>query len=514
MIQLTPHHMNIASLWKHNSEQISFPQLDRDITVDVVIIGGGITGITAAMLLSKAGKKVAVIEALLVAGGSTGFSTGNLYNISGSESINIVRNKWGTEQAAKVVRSREEAINFIESCIIENDIRCDFKRVPWSIFSETGESKSYIDDEREAAESAGIKTSDEIPVNIPTLTGFSIPHQAQFNPYQYTVSLAKAIASDNCSIYENTKMLEYTDGEPCTVTTPSGKITAKKIVMATHTPKGIFAVHTMMGPYREYAIAATLKDNNYPPAGIFWDMKVQDHYSIRTADSSEGKILVAIGQKHKVGHKEENETQFNKLESFISKRYNVDAIKFRWAAQQYQPADRIPFIGTSSGTQNVYIATGFSADGLVYGTLAAMIISDQLSGKDNPYTTLYNASRVTPLASAPRFIKENMMVGFDLIKDYFFKKDATYFAEIGEGEGRIMEIEGKKCGVSRDESGGLHAVTALCPHMGCTVHFNQAEKSWDCPCHGSRFMRTGEVIEGPAISHLGYFKIDPGTQGQ
>ena len=503
--------ININSVWKESSEQGSFPILNQDITVDVAIIGGGITGITAAYLLAKEGKKVAVLEARAIGEGATGFSTGNLYAIPGTEGLHTVEQKWGEDHARLVVESRAAAIDFIEARVEEFAIDCGFKRVPFCLFSEHGESFLYINSERKASERAGLTVTDEIPLGLKKATGFSIANQAQFNPLQYTVALARRIQSDSCQIYQHTKMLDYEDGEPCVVTTDRGKVTASAVIMATHTPKGLFMVHTSMEPYREYAVAVTLK-GEYPPAGTFWDMKMMQHYSMRTYDTPRGRVLMVLGEKHKVGMQEDNESRFANLETFLRKRFDVATVEYRWAAQQYRPADGIPYIGISTGSKKTYIATGFSADGLVYGTLAAMIISDDICGKANAWSKTYPASRITPVASAGKFIKANASVTYELIKDLLFKKDADYFFEIKPTEGKIMKIEGHKCAVHRNQEGKISVVSAICPHMGCVVHFNSSEQSWDCPCHGSRFTTDGEVIEGPAIHALQKISADEEAQ--
>lgn len=493
--------VNIHSVWKGATQETAFPTLEKNLTVDVAIVGGGITGITAAYVLAREGKKVAVLEARTIGEGATGFSTGNLYAIPGTEGLHTIEKKWNQEVAKKVVESRAAAIDFIEARVNEFNIPCNFVRVPWCLFSEHGESVFYINKEKDAAIRAGLAVSSEIPIDIKTLTGFSISNQAQFNPLSYTVQLAKSIQSENCLIYQHTKMLKLEDGDPCVITTDKARVTATAVIMATHTPKGLYMVHASMEPYREYALGVTLK-GAYPPPGTFWNMSFFQHYSMRIADSPLGKILMVLGEKHKVGLKEHNEKRFENLEKFLNKRFDIDKVIYRWAAQQYRPADAIPYIGKSSGSKKTYIATGFSADGLVYGTLAAMIISDEICDKPNPWTDVYRASRLTPVASATKFVKANISVSYQLIKDYLFKKDTDNLLEIKPTEGKIMEIEGHCCAVHRNAAGSLSVVSAICPHMGCIVHWNSSEQSWDCPCHGSRFTTHGEVIEGPAIHAL------------
>lgn len=492
--------MTKTSIWEASTPETNFPILQTNLSVDAVVIGGGITGITAAYNLSKAGMRVAVLEASKIGEGDTGSSTGNLYGIIGDPGLHSIASSFSAAKAKEVVESRAAAVNFIENRIVEYAVDCDFKKVSWNLFTEGEESKDYIEKEREAAEKAGIATTSDIVFPLP-VTGFTIPNQAQFNPLKYVKGLAENIYSENCLIFENSRAVKIQEGEICTVETEGGTVTAQYIIMATHTPLGIYFVHTSLGAYREYAVAVKLK-GEYPSPGIFWDMLGKEHYSMRVYDSPKGKVLMVLGEIHKTGQKENNGECFDNLEKFLRKRFEVESVEYKWSAQQFKAADGLPYIGLSSGTTKTYIATGFSADGLTYGTLAAMIIADDILGNENRWAKTYDASRLTPIASAGKFIKENLNVAAELIKDTLKKADVEYFADIKPGEGKILEIEGKKCAASRATDGELFAVSAICTHMGCTVHWNKAEQSWDCPCHGSRFTQNGEIIEGPAIAPL------------
>lgn len=505
--------MGNKSVWKESTPEASFSQLSGDINVDVAIIGGGITGITAAYILSKAGKKVAVLEARKIGDGATGYSTGNLYATIGSPGLHTIESRFNEERMREVVESRGAAVDFIDGRVNEYSIECDFKRVPWSLFTEDGESQSFVEKEMKAAQKAGLTVTENVAFPRPVTFGFTVNNQAQFNPYSYTIGLAKNIQSPTCLVYEETKVTNVDEGDVCTVTTERGTVTCANVVMATHTPKGLYFVHTSLGPYREYAVAVKL-NGEYPPPGVWWDMRQSEHYSMRIFDSSKGRVLMVLGEMHKVGQKEHSNECFDNLETFLRERFDVASVEFKWSAQQFKASDGIPFIGLSTGNKKTYIATGFSADGLTYGTLASMIISDEILGRENKWSKTYDASRLTPIASAKEFVKENINVAAELIKDWIAKEDADKFSEVPAGEGKVMEVNGKKCGVYRDTSGALTAVSAVCPHLGCIVHWNEAETSWDCPCHGSRFTYDGEVIEGPAINALKKVEITSGANSK
>jgi glycine/D-amino acid oxidase-like deaminating enzyme/nitrite reductase/ring-hydroxylating ferredoxin subunit len=492
--------MGKVSVWFTDVEKTSFPPLNKQIEVDVAIIGGGITGITAAFLLAKAGKKVAVLEAHNVGTGSTGFSTGNLYCPIGGEGLHSIAGKFNEAKVRDVLESRSLAVDLIEQIIRNHHIDCDFRRVPWSLFTVEGHGREYIEKEQLIMQNAGFPLSSALSVPYTAEYGFTVPDQAQFNPLKYVVTFARMISDDNCQIFENTRVTGFEDGAPCTVQTENGSVIASQVIMATHTPKGIYMVHTNLGPYREYAVAVTLK-GKYPDPGIFWELQDNGHYSMRIFDSHEGKLLMALGESHKVGQKVRNEECYDRLEAFLRKRFKVDQVVYKWSAQQYKASDILPYIGKSPTNKNTYIATGFAADGLTYGTLAAMIISDSILGRENKWSDTYDASRLTPIASAQNFIKENVNVAYELIKDWISSDSAT-FEDVKNNEGRILDLPDGKHAVHRDGNGELHICSAVCPHMGCIVHWNHAEESWDCPCHGSRFSKDGEVLEGPAINPL------------
>jgi glycine/D-amino acid oxidase-like deaminating enzyme len=312
--------MSTISIWKDKAGETSFGTLKNNITVDVAIVGGGITGLTAAYILSAAGKRVAVLEARKIGEGATGSSTGNLYSTIGSPGLHNVKSKFNQQKIKEVVESRAAAVNFIEDRVREFNIDCDFKRVPWSLFTEDTSGDSFVEKEKKAAQEAGLNVTENFPSPWKVKMGFTVENQAQFNPLEYVVRLSQGIQSDNCHIYELTKVTDVAEGDVCTVTTAGGKVTAAHVVMATHSPKGIYAVHMNMGPYREYAVGVKLS-GTYPPPGVWWNMKSSsEHYSMRTYDTSKGTILMVLGEMHKVGQKENNHECFEILKKIPERK--------------------------------------------------------------------------------------------------------------------------------------------------------------------------------------------------
>ena len=497
--------MFTQSLWNSFSDTTNFPKLNEDTEVDVAIVGGGITGISTAQLLAKAGYSVAVLEARKVGGGTTSHSTGNLY-YDIDQVLSSLQSKYDNEIIRKVVNSRNSAVDFIEKNVQDFHLDCDFKRVPSFLYSSNKENADKIDKEFETALEAGVRmevaTKDEVPFKM--VRGVKVDRQAQFNSMRYVQGLANAVENESCRIYENTRVEEFEEGEDkVTLRTTGGTVTAKYAVHATHTPKGVkIMFHTVLGPYREYGVAAELTSGEYPE-GIFWGYYgAGEKVSIRSYSRGDEKFIIAVGQPHKVGQAKDNIQHIENLISFLKEHFDLGEIRHRWGGQHYKPADMLPYIGPQAEGSRQYIATGFSTDGLTYGTLAATLISDHIAGKDNPYAEIYKASRFTPGKSAGEFMKENLNVAAQFVQGLPFKRDEEELRLLKNGEGRIIEKDGHKVAASRSENGELNLHSAFCTHMNCVVHWNNAERTWDCPCHGSRFNQQGGVLEGPAIDPL------------
>jgi glycine/D-amino acid oxidase-like deaminating enzyme/nitrite reductase/ring-hydroxylating ferredoxin subunit len=477
-----------------------FSALSADKVTDVVIIGAGITGLSTAYNLVKSGKKVIVVESREIGMGTTGFSTGNLYVPTAQ--FHTIRSKHGKKALDDIIWARSAALTFIRERISEFNIDCALTNVPWCYSTVNDDDVKGVENEQEAMKYAGLPVYSTIPDQFPfdAKSIALLEDQSQINPLQYVKKLAAEIAGDNCQIYENTRVTGIKDGDTCVVETTGGTIRAGKVVQATHTPKGIYAVHAVMEVYREFALAVQL-NQEAPQKGIYWIRDGQNKYSIRTYTTHEGNFAIVINETQKLGHKERTEENFENLERYIRARFEVGKVKYLWAAQKYMPADYLPYIGTSPLQSNVYIATGFSSDGLIYGTAASIIISDLITGKENPWAKTFDPRRFTPLASAEKAMKENIDVVRHFVKDYI-KGTEKEFTGLQIGEAKLIDFNGKKSAAYRDENEQLHIVSATCPHLGCIVHWNSAEKSWDCPCHGSRFSYDGEVLEGPAINGL------------
>lgn len=497
--------MDTTSLWDKITTTFDFSKLSENLEVDVAIIGGGITGITTALQLINDNKRVAILEANKIGGVTTSYSTGNLYVPVQPYYQNIIR-KFDVETAREIAKSREFAINFIEKNVQEKKLPCHFSRRPWFIYTDDENKISFLEKEVAAIKELGfdINYIDHLPLPFKFKKAAWMANQARFNPMQYVVSLAQLLEQQGAHIYSNTRVLSIEEKQSfCILTTnTNNNITAKKVVLATHTPSGVNMTQMFTAPYRSYLIAARLKNNEYPE-GHFWDLDHPHHATCTQAvNKDEPELLLVAGSHHKVGQDENTEVHYQKLEKFLRDHFSLDEITHQWSSQHYQSADDVPYIGFASRfAKHTYMATGFFADGLIYGTIAGILIGDLILEKANPWAKVYNSNRFTLGSSINFLLKENSNYLLQYYKD-MPQATTTDFADLKRGSGKVVEIDREKWAVFKDENDEIHIVSAVCTHMKCIVNWNNVEKTWDCPCHGSRFKIDGTVIEGPATHNL------------
>jgi len=492
--------MKTTSIWEGTAKKGTiYPTFQGEKEADVVIIGGGITGITAAMLLSDAGKKVILLEALKIGLGTTGNSTGNLY-VTVDEHLSGLKKRWGTDVMKAVVSSRSSALNLIEQIIQRFNINCDFYKTSFNFYAEDldRDIESFMQEEYEALMEAGLnpKLLENPALPFAVTRSISVDGQAQFHPYKYVLELAENI-SGVCEIYENSPVEDF-DAKTGVVKTKHGSVKEGSVIMATHTPKGVWMVQGVLGPYREFGVAAELKSGDFP-RGIYWGLNSPKH-SVRTFKNGGKNYIMVIGDKFKTGQADDTGAYVRGLEQYLEQRFDTGTERFIWGGQHYRPADGLPYIGKHS--DRLYFLTGFATDGLVYGTMASMIVCDQIVGKDNRWAKTYDLKRFTPVKSFKEFFKENVDNIVQYIKDTPWNVDADSLKEISPGEGKVIESGGEKLAVYKGEEGQNHVVSAVCTHMKCVLNWNPTEKTWDCPCHGSRFNRDGHILEGPALIDL------------
>ena len=487
------------SIWKATArERNIFPTLSKDIETDICIVGGGITGLTLARELTNAGKEVVLLEAISCGEGTTSYSSNHL-NTQIDYSYQNVVSKYGTETAKLVAESRSQAIDYIEH--FSKDYDFDFKRVPGFLYAEYEEQVSTIEKEYETTHSLGmpVKLTDYVPLPFQVKKAVQFDNQAEFNTQKYLNSIIDSLRDTSCQIYENSRVKHYKHQDKL-VKTENGSVKADHVVLATHLPLFVNLHQTTSAPYRSYMIVA--KVEKYPPHGLYWDNQDPYHYT-RIYEQKDEKWLVVGGSDHKTGEADPKTNYYQNLEKYIDQHFSIKEIIHQWSAQYYEPADGLPYIGKTP-LGNTWMATGYSGDGLVYGTIAGMLIKDLITGNENKLAEVYSPKRMKPLTSG-EYYKENIKVGVHFIKDRFTSAE---FDKVPSGEGQIINDEGKSYAVYKEEGGDMHITSAVCPHIGCVVKWNHMEKTWDCPCHGSRFNPQGELIIGPATHNLekGVFK--------
>lgn len=486
-----------------------FGALAGRVDVDVAIVGGGITGVSVALPLIEAGLSVALVEADRIGAGNTGRSTGNLYGTT-SRGLQTLRQKWAPDVVRQAVRLRLRAVEYIERNVQLLGIDCGFSRVPHYIGVQDAQSKALesLQEEFSALEEAQLGPAwSTLDASLPLRMQRSLrmEGQAQFNPYLYAQALAAHLQHRGARIFERSRVIDIDagDGRVCT---DGGEIRAKSIVIATHSPAGFNLVQAEMQPYIEYGVSARLRGDNLPP-GIFW---LRDgSYSVRSYRHRDADHLVVVGGTHKTGEREDGASRLERLRDFARSHFDVAAFEHEWSAQQLRPADGLPYIGRSAHN-HVYIATGFAADGLTWGTAAAMLIADLVRDTDTEDTELLTPRRVTPVKSGKAWVEENVAVVKHLVGDRLEAADTDMLSAVAAGEGRIVEIQDRKYAVYRAQDGTLSVLSPVCPHLKCHVAWNPEQLSWDCPCHGSRFHADGRVLDGPAMSDLERFPVEQG----
>ena len=296
--------------------------------------------------------------------------------------------------------------------------------------------------------------------------------------------------------------MDWHDDENVTVETTLGKVEGRKLIFATHIPPGVSLLHLRCAPYRSYAIAVALNDDNYPE-NLSYDMYDPYHYH-RTQNIDGKNYLIVGGEDHKTAHEENTDACLLNLEAYVRKFYNVQSVPFKWSSQYYEPADGLPYIGHMPGSAkgNIYVATGFGGNGMTWSHVSALLLSDMLTGVQSPYEELFAPGRIKPVAGFTAFVKENADVAKEFVKGYFTREKLESLSDIAHGEGKVVTYEGEKIALYKDAGGQLHAISPVCTHMKCNVAWNTTEQSWDCPCHGARFDCDGNVMTGPASKGL------------
>ncbi len=498
-VQLKSNH---KSLWLATSSKTNYPALDRDISVDVVVVGGGLAGISTAWFLKQEGYRVAVLEADRICQGTTGHSTAKI--TSQHDLIyDEISTQFGHELAQQYADANEAAIKVMADLANEHKLDCDFQRKPAYVFTQQDKYVKKLEREVEAATGLGIEAEylQELDLPFPVKAALRFPHQAQFHPRKYVLGLAQQIPGDGSGIYEETAATGIEEGAPsATVLTQQGyKVKADKIVIASHFPfhDGLGLYFARMHPQRSYILA--VRSGDKLAQGMYVSAESPGR-SLRTQREGKDELLLVAGEHHKTAHGEEEEVHYDNLLGFARDNFALQEVVYRWSAQDYTTMDKVPYIGAiRPGNDNILVATGFRKWGITTSTVAGLLIRDLIKGGNSPWQDVYDPGRGVKLRSAGKLISINADVARELISG---KLKGPDLGDVAQGEGKIAKMDGRKVGAYRDEQGELHVVDITCTHLGCELKWNSAEKTWDCPCHGSRFGYRGEIVEGPALKPL------------
>jgi glycine/D-amino acid oxidase-like deaminating enzyme/nitrite reductase/ring-hydroxylating ferredoxin subunit len=538
--------INLSSWFSNNTTSVKFEKLNKNISVDVVIVGGGIAGLSTAYILSKTGKLVAVIDDGYVGSGETGHTTAHITQALDDRYFNLEK-MFGNEGARLAAESHTAAISFIETIVFEEKIECDFERLDGYLFLGPEDEKDTLQKELEATHRAGLDTKLVIkpPITSSDLgASLRFPNQAQFHPLKYLQGLTKSILNRNGNIFTQTHVQDVsTNG----VKTSDGfQIDAKHIVIATNAPivDKISKIYDKQVPFRTYAIAAKIKKGTVPKA-LYWDTGKSDsksdikpyHYvRIQNIDDTDNcdksnnselkainadssyELLIIGGEDHKTGYESDMEERHSRIIDWAKQRFPIQEVIHKWSGQVMEPIDSLAFIGLnpegnqgieSSTNNNIYICTGDSGNGITHGTIAGILISDLISGKQNKWSNLYDPSR--NVNANQKKIKNNYKTNSnnsnqnkeDNLNTINKAQNQSFIDSLLLEQGAIIEEDSENpIAVYKDKTGKINKFSAKCTHLGCTVTWNPLEKSFDCPCHGSRFLYSGKVINGPANSEL------------
>lgn len=488
-------------VWWSGVRRPATEPLGEDLRTDVCVIGAGIAGLTTAYLLARAGKQAVVVDNHTVGSGETGRTSAHLASAL-DDRFQALARLHGPNGARMARASHEAAIDLIQHIVSEEGIDCEFERVDGYLFLPPNGSLELLEAELEAAREAGCDEA-EWCLRLP-IAGFDggpairFPEQAQFQPVAYLHGLARAFIKRGGAIHENTHVTEVDPGPPARIVTKRGPVVqADHVVCATNAPVIPWAnMHTRQMAYRTYLVAMRVNPGAIP-AGLYWEMADPYHYIRRW-----GELLLVGGEDHRTGEAEEDSgSRFRRLAEWAEARFPVNGTVARWSGQVLEPVDGLAYIGRNAGKHDrVYIITGDSGHGLTHGTLGGRLVTDLIRGSANPWAALYDPARLT-LRAAGDYIKANLATVRHLT-DYVTPGEVGSAAEIPRGSGAVVRRGFAKVAVYRDEADVLHEHSAICPHLGCVVHWNPVEHTWDCPCHGSRFTPDGQVINGPASKGL------------
>lgn len=491
------------------------PTLESAERTDVVVVGAGIVGLTTALMLAREGVQVTVLEAVRAGGGVSGASTAKVSSAHGLVYDELER-RLGSDAARTYATAQETALGWMRDHVRSRDIRCDWRERSAYTFTADPDHADALRREDEASRRAGLPVAPELEVPPPfeALAGLEVREQAEFHPTRYLLALADELEELGGRLYEHARVTGVKEADPCTVTLENGtEVTAAQVVIATHAPildRG--AYFARLAAERSYAVALPAPKGSLPD-GMFYEVGEVTR-SVRVIPGADEDLLIAGGGSHKSGQRRADDAPFDDLEAWARERFPVGEVRHRWSAQDLHSVDGLPYVGHYwPVSRRLWVATGLRKWGYTNGTAAAMILAQRVRGRTHPWAGLFDADRLHPIAAGPRFVRENANVARRMVGDpvrTHLRSPST--DDLEPGQGRIVRRGLKKYAAYKDEGGDLHLCGSKCTHLGCELRFNDSERSWDCPCHGSRFATDGEVLEGPAVTPLDH-EVERASEG-
>lgn len=480
----------------------------KDKKFDILIIGGGITGLTTAYLLKNTGYKIGIIEGSTIGYGTTGFTTAKI-TVQHDIKYNYLINSFSLDKAKQYLKANEDGLNLIKEIIITNNIDCDFKEQTAYVYATKEDEIETLKTELEAYKKLSIDGfyTDDVNLPIKAFGALGVKNQGQFNPLKYLYNLYNILMENSSiEIYENIRALNIEPhSKEHVINTDFGDIYAKKVIVTTHYPFdndfGLFFLRL----YQEKSYVIVAKTYSKPFYGMY--INVNDPvYSMRYQYSDNEELLILGGGNHRVAVKESEEDSYIELENFLKENFTNYEIVSKWSTQDCMTYDKIPYIGNiSNNIENIYVATGFNKWGMTSSAASALILRNKILGIDDDYSEIFDPSRITPILSSKEFIPTGAVIASGFIKR--IKPASEELFDIKAGEGKIVNYNGRKVGVYKEDNGDYFCINPVCTHMKCAVSFNGAEKTWDCQCHGSRFDVNGKILEGPAVYPLHKIRV-------
>lgn len=494
------------TLWQNDiPDYESMAYTLQDSIYDVIIVGGGITGITTALELQNAGKKCLLAEAQTLGFGTTSGTTAHLNTILDITYSEIEKN-FGEKNTKLVLKATLEAIALVEENVKKYNLDCEFSKKEGYLFSLDDHQTKQLDETFESSKKAGCEVaySNTIPVPVDFKKALVYKNQAQIHPTKYLYGLAKAFENGGGIIVQQCRITDVKENDQKILEVETGigkKLFAKNLVYATHIPPGVNLLHFRCAPYRSYAMALTLKNDAYPDS-LAYDLLDPYHY-YRTQEIDGKRFLIAGGEDHKTAEEKDTQQCFTRLENYLRQHFEVEEIAFKWSSQYFQSADGLPYIGHLPGNpETVFVATGYGGNGITFSQVAAKILTSLITSGENEFKDLFSPSRIKPVAGFNNFIKNAADVTGNFLSKLFPASKIHELNELADDEAKIVKYEGDTIALYKDESGKFHSVNPSCTHINCTVAWNTAEKTWECPCHGSRFSADGEMYTAPARKDL------------